>query len=80
VSSIIIACPLASDMSATVNFQKAKIDDSGNILSYEDIDPVTEGYSHIPLSQDKIIELLSADILNGLKSDLHDLRKEDLDI
>lgn len=78
VSGITIACPLDGDMSATVNFSKAKIDDSGNVLSYENIDPVTEGHAQISLDQAKIIELLTDATLNQLKSDLHDLRKADL--
>lgn len=78
VSGISIACPLDGDMSATVNFRKAKIDDSGNILSYENIDPDTEGHAQISLDQAKIVELLTEATLNQLKSDLHDLRKADL--
>ena len=78
VSGISIACPLDGDMSATVNFSKAKIDDSGNILKYENIDPDTEGHAQISLNQAKIVELLTEATLNQLKSDLHDLRKADL--
>jgi hypothetical protein len=78
ISGITIACPLDGDMSATVNFCKAKIDDSGNALSYGDIDPDTEGHAQISLDQAKIIELLTEATLNQLKSDLHDLRKADL--
>ena len=78
VSGISIACPLDGDMSATVNFRKAKIDDSGNVLSYGDINPDTEGHAQISLDQAKIIELLTEATLNQLKSDLHDLRKADL--
>ena len=57
VSGITIACPLDGDMSATVNFRKAKIDDSGNVLGYEVINPDTEGHTAISLDQAKIIEL-----------------------
>lgn len=79
ISGISIACPLDGDMSAIVNFLKAKIDDdSGNVLSYENIDPVTEGHAQISLDQAKIIELLTEATLDQLKSDLHDLRKADL--
>lgn len=78
VSGIVIACPLDGDMVATVDFRKAKIDDSGNVLTYEDIDLDTEGHVSVSLDQDQIIELLSVEVLNKLKSDLHDLRKADL--
>jgi hypothetical protein len=78
VSGITIACPLDGDMSATVNFRKAKIDDSGNVLGYEVINPDTEGHTTISLDQAKIVELLTEATLNQVKSDLHDLRKADL--
>ena len=78
ISGITIACPLDGDMSATVNFRKAKIDNSGNILSYGDINPETEGHAQFSLDQAKIIELLTEATLNQLKSDLHGLRKADL--
>lgn len=79
ITGIVISCPIDGEYSATVNFKKANVTEGGSVVGYE---PMTseEGPSQLNLNQSEIVELLGVDVLENLKTSLHDKRKQNAEV
>lgn len=72
ISSIVIAAPIGQELSATVGFACANVDDDGNV--YPSQWEESFGPQQLSLNQDSIVGLLGAENFAQVREDLHATR------